>query len=295
MNIHIRRTHCNVNAEAHAGPSPSACSCPAIAPPRTTFGPTSSTTAAPACITGLENLAALKKKVRVLKHIPKGARNLAAGKLSTLIETCLRSNEVDDWFALLSFSYTALRVPDASGPKSLTTKVKENVDGLIFYFPDERNQKPRSVYRTIEPKVYDGDLRGAVRILLTDSSVAPSSSETVNALRDKHPSPSRQLKFPPEPDLSSIFLTVSASDVSNAIGSFYSGSAAGLDGLRPQHLKELTAANAGDNGTKLLESLTKLCNFLLRGMLNPQVCPYLYGASLCALEKKDGGIKLSFR
>ncbi|XP_061724753.1 uncharacterized protein LOC133530732 [Cydia pomonella] len=108
---------------------------------------------------------------------------------------------------------------------------------------------------------------------------------------DKHPPPSRPLVFPPEPDLSTPFLTVSVPDVTNAIGSFYSGSASGLDGLRPQHFKELTSHCAGDNGPRLLESLTKLSNFLLRGMLNPQVSPYLYGASLCALEKKDGGIR----
>lgn len=65
--------------------------------------------------------------------------------------------------------------------------------------------------------------------------------------------------------------------MASAIGSFYCGSASGLDGLRPQHLKEFTSPtlcfysllSAGDNGPKLLESLSRLCNFLLRGMLNP--------------------------
>lgn len=243
---------------------------------------------------GLHKLQLLKKNVRVLKHIPKGARNLAAGKLSSLIEACVRNNEVDEWFALLSFSYTALKLPERSDSDkgtSLTTKVKQNIDECNLYFPPDTNQKPRSIHRTIETKVHDGDLRGAVRILLSDSSLASSNSDTLKALQDKHPSPSRQLAIPPEPDLSSAFLSVSVADVTNAIGSFYSGSASGLDGLRPQHLKELTSSSAGNNGTKLLESLCKLCNFLLRGMLNPQVCPYLYGATLCALEKKDGGIR----
>lgn len=152
-------------------------------------------------VVGLHSLPALKKNVRVLKHIPKGARNLAAGKLCTLIDACVRNNGVDDWFALLSFSFTALRVPGGGAGKSLTSKVKENIDSLNIYFPDELNQRPRSVYRAIEAKVHDGDLRGAVRILLSDSSLAPSNADNLRALRDKHPSPSRQLVYPPEPDL----------------------------------------------------------------------------------------------
>ncbi|XP_049875922.1 uncharacterized protein LOC126373729 [Pectinophora gossypiella] len=61
--------------------------------------------------------------------------------------------------------------------------------------------------------------------------------------------------------------------------------------MRPDHLKELVSTSAGDNGPKLLESLTRLCNFLLKGTLHPEVCPYLYGGSLCALTKKDGGVR----
>lgn len=58
---------------------------------------------------GLHNLPSLKRQVRVLRHIPKGARKVAAGRLSHLIEECLRSNDVEDWFNLLSFPFSALR------------------------------------------------------------------------------------------------------------------------------------------------------------------------------------------
>ncbi|XP_063538102.1 uncharacterized protein LOC134747408 [Cydia strobilella] len=169
--------------------------------------------------------------------------------------------------------------------------VKENIDNCCLYFPAEVGLKTGSLYRTIEAKVHDGDLRGAVRLLFSDSTLAPANGDTLEALVGKHPSPSRQLNFPPEPDLASPFLTVTQEEVVGALGSFYNGSASGLDGLRPQHLKELTSVSAGDNGGKLLESLTRLCNFLLRGMVNPQACPYLYGASLCALAKRDGGVR----
>jgi hypothetical protein len=48
---------------------------------------------------------------------------------------------------------------------------------------------------------------------------------------------------------------------------------------------------AGEAGQQALRALTKLCNFLLSGQLPSEICHLLYGASLCALYKKDGGIR----
>lgn len=130
-------------------------------------------------------------------------------------------------------------------------------------------------------------------MLTSDRSLAPKNDQTLNNLKGKHPTPSRllTLTFPPDPNLSSPVLSVSAADFADSINSFYSGLATGLDGLRPQNLKELVSISAGDNGQKLLESLTRLCNFLLKGMLNLDVYQHLYGASPCALSKSDGGVR----
>ncbi|XP_049871788.1 uncharacterized protein LOC126370808 [Pectinophora gossypiella] len=130
-----------------------------------------------------------------------------------------------------------------------------------------------------------------MRLLVSDGGLAPFGEDTLRALQEKHPSPSRPLSIPDGPDGGDNALTVSVEDVADAIGSFYNSSASGLDGLRPQHLKELISPSAGDNGFRLLESITCLCNFMLRGAVNPEVCPYIYGASLFALAKKDGGIR----
>lgn len=148
-----------------------------------------------------------------------------------------------------------------------------------------------NLFHLIEGKVYEGDLRGAVRLLTSDCSLAPDNPDTLASLQDKHPLPLRPVVATPFPQDFAQPLSVSSSDVADAIGSFQASSAGGLDGLRPQHLKELIAVTAGDGGQHLLESLVRLCNFLLKGDLNPEICPYLYGASLCALEKKDGGIR----
>lgn len=103
---------------------------------------------------------------------------------------------------------------------------------------------PKPLHRIIESKVHDGDLRGAARLLMSDCSLVLKTDETVQSLHEKHPTLSRTLSFPAEPHLNEPYLACSASDVSAAINAFYSGSAAELDGLRPEHLKELTSPSA---------------------------------------------------
>jgi hypothetical protein len=61
--------------------------------------------------------------------------------------------------------------------------------------------------------------------------------------------------------------------------------------MRPQYLKDIISLSADEAGQQALRALTKLCNFLLSGQLPSEICRLLYGASLCALHKKDGGIR----
>ena len=76
-----------------------------------------------------------------------------------------------------------------------------------------------------------------------------------------------------------------------AIKLFVPGSAGGPDGLRPQHLKDLTSASAGDAGHRLLRQLTEFANLCLTGRVPAVVQPVFCGASLCALNQKDGCIR----
>lgn len=99
------------------------------------------------------------------------------------------------------------------------------------------------------------------------------------------------MSFPSEPDSSIQPLQVDSGMVQSTICSFANGSSAGTDGLRPQHLKDIISLSAGEAGKRALASITKLSNFLLAGKLNEEICELLYGASLCALVKKDGGIR----
>ncbi|GAV05564.1 hypothetical protein RvY_15670 [Ramazzottius varieornatus] len=76
-----------------------------------------------------------------------------------------------------------------------------------------------------------------------------------------------------------------------AVQSFPNGSAGGLDGLRPQHIKDMLAGASNGATVALAEALAKLMTQMLHGKVPDNVCEVLYGASLTALKKKDGGIR----
>ena len=73
------------------------------------------------------------------------------------------------------------------------------------------------------------------------------------------------------------------------IFNFPPGSAGGLDGLTPQHLKDLIRID-GEDGA-LLEVLTDFINLVLRGSVPPEIRPIFFGGRILALSKKDGGIR----
>ena len=90
--------------------------------------------------------------------------------------------------------------------------------------------------------------------------------ETHSALRDKHPAPHPDMDIPPTSITSQLTpLHVSAEEVDQAIRSFPCASAAGPDGLRPQHLEDMTGAAAGEGGRLLLQALTSFINLVLQG------------------------------
>jgi len=135
-------------------------------------------------------------------------------------------------------------------------------------------------------------VRGAVRIAVSKDSPAPFDDDTAVLLRLLHPtkatSPSRVLQLSshqPTP------LQLTGSDIMAAIKSFPPGSAGGLDGMRPQHLKDMTSSVTGAAGQQLIASLTEFCNLCLSGNVPIVVRPVFFGASLCALTRKGGGVR----
>ncbi len=135
----------------------------------------------------------------------------------------------------------------------------------------------------------EGDFRGAVRLTCSEDSIASNSEDTIAALRSKHP-PSHPESTPSEtPSIAALI--VNEVDVMQAIRFFPKGSAGGPDGLRPQHLQDMTGTSAGAEGVQLLQSLTAFTNLVLTGDVPAEICAFFFGASLTALNKKDGGVR----
>jgi len=147
----------------------------------------------------------------------------------------------------------------------------------------------------ISEKLEEGDVRGAIRLASSDDSMAPHDEKTLAELRLKHP-PRRTVPIDgPLPLITQTSsnqpIAVQERDVIEAIKSFPAGSAGGVDGLRPQHLKDMTSAHTGEAGQRIICRLTEFVNLCLAGKIPPFIQPVFCGASLCALNKKDGGLR----
>ena len=117
------------------------------------------------------------------------------------------------------------------------------------------------------------------------------SDSTLKALQHKHPTPHPDSSIPPPPQEPIPSTSVTEEEVLQAIRSFPNGSASGPDGLRPQHLKDMTGFSAETGGRTLLRALTSLLNLIVDGKTPTSVHPFFFGATLVALEKKDGGVR----
>lgn len=246
-----------------------------------------------------------RHRLRVLNRIPKGAVITVADALQRLIRNALNNNSELAWGKLMSFSYWGLGCPGEAGKArqvSLTSLVRQQVSR----FMDLENlpnvpQVTRVAYevrggddqlrRRVAGKFADGDISGAVRELASDGGLAPYNDSTLEALRGKHPSAPENLSLPEPPDDSMDPVVASEDDVRKAILSFKVGSSGGPDGLRPGHIRSLIGHGAAEAGTRLLTTLTEFVNVMLRGEVPNFAVPLLFGASICALQKKDGGIR----
>ena len=53
----------------------------------------------------------------------------------------------------------------------------------------------------------------------------------------------------------------------------------------------MVGASAGAGGARLLQSLTAFTNLVLAGDIPVETRPFFFGASLTAINKKDGGVR----
>ena len=187
---------------------------------------------------------------------------------------------------------------------SLATIVKRQIDDFLAdpLRPIEiapvkhavKHSPEKDTYaRLVAKKLANNDIKGAIRILSSDDSILPFDHESLSRLKLKHPSqhPDTVLPNPPEAEEITMALQLSEPQVLKAIQSFPGGSAGGSDLLLPQHLKDMISKVSGEPGAQLLISISRFCNKMLRGEIPEKILPFLYGASLIAFSKPNGGIR----
>ena len=239
------------------------------------------------------------QSVRVLKKIPRATRHLTARKLAVVLEDIVKKNDSPSWECLFKFSRRCLAQPRRGGHRrSLASAVKHQVEEeadpeIHTVISHPRSSDPMHLLAKRVSTKLEGDYKGAVRIVCSDESIAENTDETISALKAKHPDMHPEANIP-SPPLPRDFLPsekISEDAVRSTIHSFSRGSAAGPDGIRPQHLVDLTCASAEHGGRELLHALTDFVNHVIQGDIPQSVRPIFFGANLTPLRKKDGGIR----
>src|SRR6218665_641492 len=139
-------------------------------------------------------------------------------------------------------------------------------------------------------KLEEGNIRAAVRILCDGDGPATPNERNLELLKEEHPIDEHHETLQYLPNTASVVAwQATASEVLQAIRSFPSGSAAGPDGFRPDHLKDLV----GFSGSMqpLVEAITEFVDLLLPRDCPKEIRPILFGGSLIALNKESGGLR----
>ena len=253
---------------------------------------------------------------KTLIRVPRGSRPLAAQALQkALNKVVINPADLASWRHLLCLTYLCLHVlthsnAQSSKEKSLTSKVNTGVrrfvdaldgDSLPIVIEDDhsppkrKNWKPKDAKKAlavrVSQKISEGDVKGAVRVASSDDTLIPPNTDMLEVLRQKHPPKASGCTPAAPPVPAPPQYQADEAQVLKAVRSFPNGSGGGLDGLKPQHLKDLIGDTSREHEKSLLRSLTLFINLVLEGGVPGEIRPIFLGASLCALRKKDDGVR----
>ena len=133
----------------------------------------------------------------------------------------------------------------------------------------------------------EGRYGNAIRALESLGTAAFSVDLAWAELLKRHPSNN----LPSFDDDIPSSLTTDNQDVVQALRGFPCGSSPGGSGLRAQHLLDAICGHSAPAAQDCLHALTVLINLLLSGKAHSWLSPWLAGAPLTALRKKDSGVR----
>ena len=172
---------------------------------------------------------------------------------------------------------------------SLSAIINKRIrDGVIEKKPkcDRKPQQKNVLDRRLCPirtNLDEGNVKAGIRLAVGDDKIADFTVDNYAALKLNNPQ--RETCSVPDPTDTDCFST-SEFFVHKALMSFPNSSSAGLDGISPQILKDLTAKLNGQTGLKFLR-----VSLILEGKVPFELRPYFFGAKTIALKNPDGGLR----
>ena len=251
-------------------------------------------------------------RIFTVKRIPRVARLLWADVLTKTLQGA--ANDPDDdkrWRILFALPKLCLRLPRRGGKKKqkafdVAPFIMENLqkakagEWITLWQQTQGADKPKSGAATRDGKsvvrdrvvslVEDGEFAKAVEAL--DSHGMHKMDDVVLAtLRKKHPQ-GRELPEAAEPEkIEEAAAVFAIPEVKAALNSFRNGTAPGGSQARVSFLKDALTIPAGDADERLSGALTEVINLLAKGIVPDGVAPWIAGAPLYPLRKKDSGVR----
>jgi len=246
--------------------------------------------------------------IQILHHIPKHLRRRFHDCLSNCLTEAARGRPLAI-AKLLCFSKAILANPVQNQRQKSKVKLKEILhERLVLWDSDWKaqwnlvlnsNVRPRTTrsgtvhlqeVNNSRTKEYakNGRFSAALKALLS-KGLLPTDPAVYEQLLQKHPQ--GVCNLPPIVDCPSDPIQANYSQIAEIVRSFPCGSAGGGSGLRANHLYEAISISPFDENNSCLQALTIFINFLLSGRAPSRLSPYIAGAILVALGKKDNGVR----
>ena len=247
------------------------------------------------------------RPIPVIKYVPKQLRGLWSQCVSRALANAEFHNDVASWTALQMLTKSVLCAPPRAGKQHQNQRIaftrarmQRWLDGeyaalwqdLPTYrvgkrkvFTEEAESYMR--HKRCEDLCREGADSKACKALCAPGLLDPGAAR--EEMSAKHPPASRPV------DLSSLSPVnfglvpdLNVDDLKECLSSFNKHSGGGPSGLRPFHLRQSLSPAHSD---QVLEHLCAVVNMLARGGAHPDIAPWLCGALLMAVPKKDGSAR----
>ena len=149
--------------------------------------------------------------LKILKRVPRASRNLAAKKLSSILDDVVSTNNDPSWDRLFRFAPRCLHTPKRGGRNwNLTAIVNRNIrdegDQILAEKPTLKHQPKKNAAHTlaarVASKLEEGDFKGARRLASSKDSIDPKVQPSLllfKASTQRHiqpPASPPQISFP---------------------------------------------------------------------------------------------------